>query len=125
MGKNCLYTIDKSNPQLFCLSFPFSRSRLKSPTIIVSLFSFLNCYRIGANSSIKVDTAISVLFNFGGLHILAIVICFLWFALRGCPSTAAEPMVQEWVEDVTMQLTTRKMESCAQVAFTTTNNNNN
>ena len=55
-----------------CLSFTFSRSRL----IIVSELSFPNFDRIVANSSIKVDVTMSVLFNFGGLYILPIVMFF-------------------------------------------------
>ena len=49
---------------------------LASPSIIGSELSFPNVDRIGANSSIIVDITMSVLFNFGGMFILPIVICF-------------------------------------------------
>ena len=36
---------------------------------------------------------------------------------RGRPATPAEPTIEEWAEDVRMQLATRKLELAAQAAF--------
>ena len=36
---------------------------------------------------------------------------------RGRPATPSEPTIEEWAEDVRMQLATRKLEPAAQAAF--------